>query len=545
MKKTLAVLLALVMALAMAVPAFSALIIDVSALKVDDLTLPKAGEMLDYNYTVLGSANIIRKAYYSINGVSYFEGAQPAGGVKAGDVISASLKLTPTNGYSFPSTHSDIPWADPTGKPELKYATSDGGTWILAFSGYVVPAGPVTAVEVENLTKPSVGYLDSTVTASITGVNSTASVVYKVKRLPLSGHSKMWTTISTDKASELEKDEDIRGLVTVKLADGNTFGENPKATWDALESISAVVNTENAAECTFTFSTKVRDELAAKPIDKAVILIPEPVVGEVPATKTTPRRASVHSFILEPFTVKEVVWIPNDSEFAPGVNYVLNVVLEAKSGRIFPNDAIATVNGEEALAVPLFGQAIRVVYEFGEPKAASVNEIVFTDLDAPNGKDPLDTTASTTTTGVTINSVSYTKGSLAVTEAAPGDELKVLVEFTLTGGATLADDATAKWGDVECEKAYDGGTKRFLAVGPDKYRCQFAYTVPAAVAIKDVVITDLDAPNGKDPLDTAASTSTEGVTVTSVTYTKGGSAVTSAAPGDALKINVFLPWPPM
>lgn len=192
---------------------------------------------------------------------------------------------------------------------------------------------------------------------------------------------------------------------------------------------------------------------------------------------------------IDGITVSSVKYLNSDdvavSSAAPGETVGIEVNITVSPSVAFKIDEESTVptwNGQEAEKAYNDGKqylrktgsntySCRFSYTISE---IPVIEIAIVELAPPDGKSAPDTEASTSTEGVAIDGVSYSKS-----DPAPGDTVTIYITVKLGAGYTLdRTGVKAIWNEVECEKAYTGNTEYFLQVGSDKYQCQFTYTIP-------------------------------------------------------------------
>ena len=128
-----------------------------------------------------------------------------------------------------------------------------------------------------------------------------------------------------------------------------------------------------------------------------------------------------------------------------------------------------------------------------EHAPTQIKKIVITNLDAPDGVHALDTTASTSTTGVSISKVSYAINNTGVTSAKPGDTVQINITVYVPSGYSIDPSTTvAQWNGMTSPKAYSGGTQYFLQTGANTYTCQFVYTIP--VVLTKIRLNDVRMP---------------------------------------------------
>ena len=247
------------------------------------------------------------------------------------------------------------------------------------------------------------------------------------------------------------------------------------------------------------FSYRVGAPEGGIPYKEIKYYVDKPVTGERPSdivftydpdSPPSTGGGAKQKFQREAPPVVSVEWYPADNPFEGHKEYNLQFVVKSID---YENDGYtgypycfkkdvtkAYVNGEEAAITPSEdGKTATITFRFPlTADAIEIPAIEFTKLDYPDGETALDTVAESGTPGVTVDSVRYEKDGATVTEAAPGDELKVIFSFTLAEGYLLAADATATWNGLECYAEYTGGAQKFLPVGAHSYLVAFRYAIP-------------------------------------------------------------------
>ena len=303
-------------------------------------------------------------------------------------------------------------------------------------------------------------------------------------------------TMFDKKLDSFEAGDNVKITVQLEAVDGYVFDDEITGVLEGAEVVFCKVY-DSKKTAVIDFGYRVGALAGGIPYESIKYYVDAPVVGEHPAD-------FVYTYDPDaPFTggakqlyrreappVVSVLWYPEDDPFEGHKEYNLQFVVksvdyenEGYTGYpyCFKKDVTtAYVNGEEAAIEPSAdGKTATITYRFPlTADAIEVPKIEFTKLDYPDGETALDTVAESSTPGVTVDSVRYEKGGATVTEAAPGDELKVIFSFTLADGYLLAADANAIWNESECYAEYTGGTHKFLQIDSQSYFTAFKYVIP-------------------------------------------------------------------
>jgi hypothetical protein len=315
-------------------------------------------------------------------------------------------------------------------------------------------------------------------------------------------------TMFNKKLDSFEAGDNVKISVQLEAVDGYVFDDEITGVLEGAEVVFCKVY-DSKKTAVIDFGYRVGAPAGGIPYEIINYYVDAPVVGEHPADfvytydPDAPFVGGIkHQYRREAPPVVSVLWYPEDDPFEGHKEYNLQFVVrtvdygdEDYTGYpyCFKKDVTtAYVNGEKAAIEPSAdGKTATITYRFPlTADAIEVPKIEFTKLDYPDGETALDPVAESSTPGVTVDSVRYEKDGATVTEAAPGDELKVIFSITMDNGYMLADDATAKWNDLECYAEYTGGTQKFLPIGAHSYLVAFKYTIPEAEP--DVMLGDVD-----------------------------------------------------
>ncbi|MBQ9880131.1 MAG: dockerin type I repeat-containing protein [Clostridia bacterium] len=232
--------------------------------------------------------------------------------------------------------------------------------------------------------------------------------------------------------------------------------------------------------------------------------------------------------------------------FETNDNILIRVVVETDSNHVFTSDVTATLDGatyDSNVKLNEDGskRAFYFSYKVPVPEDGIPVSNVRIIVDEPEVGAAPDTDIASEVGGsggkMKFATLNFTQKSLTW---SPADEaFKAGVEYKLTVEVTPRTNYGFRVGETT---ATVNGKTAEISV-KDKNSATVTYTFPALTApdkpITDVVITDLDAPDGKSAFDTSASSATEGVTVSQVAYAdKVNNSITSAQPGDTVRVVV-------
>lgn len=210
----------------------------------------------------------------------------------------------------------------------------------------------------------------------------------------------------------------------------------------------------------------------------------------------------------------------------PGDSLTAEFVPVSRSVVVFKGQTFNLVEGGRTVGVFTVDSAADYVLP-----SFTVNE-----LTPPDGKNALDKEAECSIDGITVSSVKYLNGDdKEVSSAAPGETVGIEVNITVSPAVAFKIDEEStvpKWNGQAAKKAYNDNKHYLLKTGTDTYSCLFSYTIPE-IPVTEIAIEDLTPPDGKSAPDTEASTSTEGVAIDGVSYSKS-----DPAPGDTVTIYI-------
>ena len=308
---------------------------------------------------------------------------------------------------------------------------------------------------------------------------------------------------------EFEAGDNLGVLCYVEATDGYTFADEVTGTLDGTEFYKTELSADKKS-AVITFTYRVPAPANGVPIENAYYTITPPVAGEKPAeaadikTERTIGTGIKQQFIRSP-QVTSVSWNPAHSTFKGNTVYTVSFTVETEDSlnpstftgipSCFDENTkvLLSIDGGEtftleATVVPDVKTAT-IIYSFEATGdlAEEIDKLAFTDYVLPDGKSTPAATAKSAVDGVTVDSITYTKDGSPVTEIAPGDKIRIVVNFSHTDDVVISDAATATLTATNGTKLDSvipstDPTKHLVPTGSKSYLCMFEYTVPGGAS---------------------------------------------------------------
>ena len=473
MKKTLAVVLSLILVAGLVMPALAA----PWSYDITTPALPKAGEALPA-FSTPG----IGWWYVPEGAMQYWKDNKEFDGIpQEGDTIELRV---------------DVSVSDPGRVNDLK---NSAYTWNGIAATDVLQTGnqtvrftflytlPISTLTVEGLYGPERGdpSLDHTATVTVGGKSyPSVAVYYEYLYFPGGGWEPHYVYLT--KTEELDTLSNLRVTVVTELpADVSAQLESPKGIWNDLKTTNVI---KSGTQYKIIFGSYSIPTSSKGKISSAAAWVNAPAAGAEPG-KATIHDPNSSTLEFKPYNIKEVSWSPEDAAFEVGKEYTVTVTLQTKTmfGKqyVFSNTAAAFVNDAvaDSRSFDDAGRVMKMTYQFPAVEPITLTEILVEDLDAPDGYNPLDTSATTPTEGVSIEQVEYLvhkigSGYVATDTVNPGQQVKVCVTFVPDKYHTIDPETTnAKWNGIDAHENEYGPNLRFIKI-LNRFNCVFNYEVP-------------------------------------------------------------------